>query len=69
MPKDPRHYRYYDLIMAAYVPKELTPLYILIWRLILSYFTIGFGFFVFTTWVRKGLKGISTEGEEGLEAA
>ena len=29
------------LIMAAYVPKELTPLYILIWRLILSYFTIG----------------------------
>jgi hypothetical protein len=55
--------------MAAYVPKELTPLYILIWRLILSYFTIGFGFFVFTTWVRKGLKGISTEGDEGLEAA
>ena len=57
------------LIMASYVPKELTPLYILIWRLILSYFTIGFGFFVFTTWVRKGLKGISTEGEEGLETA
>lgn len=57
------------LIMAAYVPKELTPLYILIWRLILSYFTIGFGFFVFTTWVRKGLKGISDEGEEGLETA
>jgi hypothetical protein len=47
------------------VPKELTPLYILIWRLILSYFTIAFGFFVFTTWVRKGLTGISTEGEEG----
>jgi len=57
------------LIMAAYVPKELTPLYILIWRLILSYFTIGFGFFVFTTWVRHGLKGISTEGDEGVEAA
>lgn len=55
------------LIMASYVPKELTPLYILIWRLILSYFTIGFGFFVFTSWVRKGLKGISTEGDEGLE--
>ena len=47
----------------------LTPLYILVWRLILSYFTIGFGFFVFTTWVRKGLKGISTEGEEGTETA
>ncbi len=57
------------LIMASYVPKALTPLYILIWRLILSYFTIGFGFLVFTSWVRKGLKGISTEGEEGLDAA
>ena len=57
------------LIMAAYVPKALTPLYILIWRLILSYFTIGFGFMVFTSWVRKGLKGISTEGEEGLDTA
>jgi uncharacterized protein (TIRG00374 family) len=57
------------LIMASYVPKELTPLYILIWRLILSYFTIGFGFYVFTTWVRKGLKGISTEGDEGVETA
>ena len=57
------------LIMASYVPKALTPLYILIWRLILSYFTIGFGFLVFTSWVRKGLKGISTEGEEGIETA
>ena len=57
------------LIMASYVPKELTPLYILIWRLILSYFTIGFGFYVFTTWVRKGLKGISTDGDEGAETA
>jgi uncharacterized protein (TIRG00374 family) len=57
------------LIMAAYVPKELTPVYILVWRLILSYFTIAFGFFIFTGWVRKGLKGISTEGDEGLEPA
>jgi hypothetical protein len=57
------------LIMASYVPKELTPLYILIWRLILSYFTIAFGFFVFTTWVRKGLTGISTDGDEGVETA
>jgi hypothetical protein len=45
------------------VPKPLTPLYTLIWRLILSYYTIAFGFFVFSTWVRHGLKGIG-EGEE-----
>jgi len=51
------------LIMASYVPKPLTPLYTLLWRLILSYYTIAFGFFVFSTWVRHGLKGIG-EGEE-----
>ncbi len=44
--------------MSSYVPRELTPIYILIWRLTLSYFTIGFGFLVFSTWVRRGLKGV-----------
>ena len=55
------------LIMASYVPKALTPLYTLIWRLILSYYTIAFGFLVFSSWVRHGLRGISAEGaaEEG----
>jgi uncharacterized protein (TIRG00374 family) len=43
-------------VMSVYVPKELTPLYTLIWRLILTYYTVGFGFFVFSHWVRKGLK-------------
>ena len=43
--------------MSVYVPRELTPIYILIWRLILSYFTLGFGFLVFSGWVRRGLKG------------
>ncbi len=45
-------------VMSVYVPRELTPIYTLIWRMILSYFTIAFGFFVFSGWVRKGLKGI-----------
>lgn len=45
-------------VMSTYVPRELTPIYILVWRLILTYFTIAFGFFVFSAWVRKGLKGI-----------
>jgi glycosyltransferase 2 family protein len=45
-------------VMSSYVPRELTPIYILIWRLTLSYFTIGFGFLVFSSWVRRGLKGV-----------
>ncbi len=53
------------LIMAAYVPKALTPLYTLIWRMIISYYTIAFGFLVFTSWVRQGLRGIPDEGLEG----
>jgi uncharacterized protein (TIRG00374 family) len=45
-------------VMTSYVPRELTPIYILIWRLILTYFTLGFGFLVFSSWVRRGLKGV-----------
>lgn len=52
-------------VMSTYVPRELTPIYILVWRFILSYFTVAFGFFVFSAWVRKGLKGI---GEAEAEA-
>jgi glycosyltransferase 2 family protein len=48
------------LVMAVYVPKEVLPLYTLIWRLILSYYTIGFGFLVFSHWVRKGIKGLES---------
>jgi uncharacterized protein (TIRG00374 family) len=45
-------------VMSSYVPRELTPLYILIWRLTLTYFTLGFGFLVFSGWLRQGLKAI-----------
>jgi uncharacterized protein (TIRG00374 family) len=45
-------------VMSSYVPRELAPIYILIWRLVLSYFTLAFGFIVFHGWVRQGLKGI-----------
>ncbi len=45
-------------VMTSYVPRELTPIYILLWRLILTYFTIGVGFLVFSSWVRQGLKGV-----------
>src|SRR5919107_5912793 len=45
-------------VMSSYVPRELTPLYILIWRLTLTYFTLAFGFIVFSGWLRQGLKSI-----------
>lgn len=46
------------LVMSVYVSKGVLPLYTLIWRLILSYYTIAFGFLVFSHWVRKGIKGL-----------
>ena len=42
---------------SVYLPKELSPLYILIWRSILSYFTLAFGFVVFWRWVHGRKKG------------
>jgi glycosyltransferase 2 family protein len=49
-------------VMSSYVPRELTPIYILLWRLTLSYFTIGLGFVVFSGWLRRGLRGIAGSG-------
>jgi hypothetical protein len=46
------------LVMSVYVPKGVLPLYTLIWRLILSYYPIAFGFLVFSHWVRRGIKGM-----------
>lgn len=57
------------LVMASYIPKALTPLYTLIWRCILSYFTIAFGFLVFRQWMREGLRAIGDDGSESAEDA
>ncbi|MGH7657103.1 MAG: lysylphosphatidylglycerol synthase transmembrane domain-containing protein, partial [Gemmatimonadales bacterium] len=46
-------------VMSVYLPRGLAPLYTLVWRMILSYYTIAFGFFVFSYWVRKGLRGMT----------
>lgn len=43
-------------VMSVYVPRELTPSYILLWRIIVSYLTVGFGSFVFWNWL-KGAEG------------
>jgi uncharacterized protein (TIRG00374 family) len=50
-------------VMSIYVPRALTALYTMIWRLTTTYFTVAFGSMVFTAWVRKGLKGIEQEPE------
>jgi uncharacterized protein (TIRG00374 family) len=52
-------------VMSSYVPRELTPLYILVWRLTLSYFTIAAGFLVFHSWVRQGLKDVGEPAVAG----
>jgi uncharacterized protein (TIRG00374 family) len=54
-------------VMSSYVPRALSPIYILVWRLILTYFTMAVGFLVFSGWVRRGLKG--DEEETPVESA
>ncbi len=39
-------------VMSIYVPRELTPSYILLWRLVVSYLTVGFGSYVFWRWLK-----------------
>jgi hypothetical protein len=45
------------VMSSVYIPKELSPLYTLIWRAILSYFTLAFGFMVFSRWLHSRFKG------------
>ena len=47
--------------MSIYVPRPLTALYTLLWRLVISWFTIIFGSLVFWVWVRRGLKAVEQE--------
>lgn len=46
------------MVMTLYLPRELNPVYTLLWKCILQWFTLAFGFVVFSSWVRQGLKGI-----------
>jgi len=46
------------VMSSVYLPPDATPLYTLIWRSILSYFTLAFGFFVFSHWISHRLKGV-----------
>lgn len=44
-------------VMSIYVPREITPTYILIWRFINSYATVAVGSLLFWHWLRRGLIG------------
>jgi hypothetical protein len=39
-------------VMSIYVPRELTPSYILLWRILVSYLTVLFGSVVFWRWLK-----------------
>jgi uncharacterized membrane protein YbhN (UPF0104 family) len=39
-------------VMSIYVLRELTPSYVLLWRIVVSYLTVGFGSFIFWHWLR-----------------
>lgn len=39
-------------VMSIYVPRELTPSYILLWRIYVGYLTVSVGSFVFWRWLR-----------------
>lgn len=54
-------------VMSVYLPRGLVPLYTLVWRMILSYYTIAFGFFIFSYWVRQGLRGMAETMEVTAE--
>lgn len=56
-------------VMSVYVPRELIPIYTLIWRCILTWFTIAAGFWVFSSWVRKGLKAIEMNQDAAVADA
>jgi uncharacterized protein (TIRG00374 family) len=49
-------------VMSIYVPRELTPSYILLWRTFGSYLTIGFGSAVFWRWLK------AAEGRMSLDS-
>jgi uncharacterized protein (TIRG00374 family) len=50
-------------VMSIYVPRDLTPSYILLWRVLVSYLTVGFGSVLFWRWLKRA------EGREGGLAA
>ena len=46
------------LTMSMYVTPVMIPIYTLVWRFVLIWFTVVAGFIVFSTWMRRGLQAI-----------
>ena len=57
-------------VMSIYVPRELTPSYILLWRIIVAYLTVAFGSIVFWRWLKGAENGPRREaGRVRVEAS
>lgn len=58
-------------VMSIYVPRELTPTYVLLWRVLVGYLTVAVGSFVFWRWLRlaAGAGEVEQEAQEMDEAA
>jgi hypothetical protein len=52
-------------VMSIYVPRELTPSYILLWRTMLAYLTVGFGSIVFWHWLKGAAQRAEVTDESG----
>ncbi len=48
-------------VMSIYVPRELTPSYILLWRFVVCYLTVAVGSVIFWGWL-KGAQSAASEG-------
>src|SRR5207244_13620395 len=51
-------------VMSIYVPRALTPSYILLWRIVVSYLTVVVGSVVFWHWLRRSEEGEDAPLEE-----
>ena len=56
-------------VMSIFVPRELTPVYVLLWRLFVGYLTLAVGSFVFWRWLKlweeKAGEGEAAPGPTG----
>lgn len=57
------------VMSSVYLPPVVVPLYTLIWRSILSYFTLAFGFFVCSHWISHRLTGVDDGPDAGVAEA
>jgi uncharacterized protein (TIRG00374 family) len=50
-------------VMSIYLPRELTPTYILIWRILVSYLTVGVGSLLFWRWLKLAEERVADDGD------